>query len=511
MNYHDNYAIYLRKSRKDLEAEAFGQGETLAKHEKILYELAQREGYHIAEVYKEVVSGDSISDRPEMQRLLQDIYKGKYKGVLVVELERLARGDVKDQGTVSEAFKYSNTLIITPQKIYNPHDEFDEEFFEFGLFMSRREYKTIKRRLMTARQKVVEDGNWIGTIAPYGYNQKRIDRRNKTLIPNEEAQYIKLIFKWFTEDRLTVGEIARQLTAMGVPTRTGKSVAWNRATITSILKNDAYRGKIRWKHRHVVKGFEDGEIVKRTKRLNRDECILVDGKHEPLIDDDTFFKAQELFNTSTHTVKKYTLSNPLAGLLYCSECGKAMVYQANKGKSKSKEGARPRIVHAFGHKCITRSCAFEEIYLPIIEKLKEELANYEFRLEGQSLEDDIKHYEMMLAEFEGTIKELKKRRLDAFDKLDRKIFTEYEFMEYKEHINAKIAETESAMNRLVKPQQSEYEERAYTLHKVIDSMTDDRISARDKNNLLKSVIERIDYSKEKEEISLVIKYKPASN
>ena len=63
------------------------------------------------------------------------------------DLEAEARGDSIDQGVVARAFKYSETLIITPFKTFDPNNEYDEEYFEFGLFMSRREYKTIRRRL----------------------------------------------------------------------------------------------------------------------------------------------------------------------------------------------------------------------------------------------------------------------------------------------------------------------------------------------------------------------------
>ena len=110
------YAMYLRKSRADMEAEALGEMETLARHEKILTELAKRQGLKIDKIYKEIVSGESIENRPQMKQLLEDVYSRKYKGVLVVEVERLARGDTRDQGDVAEAFKYSNTKIITPIK-----------------------------------------------------------------------------------------------------------------------------------------------------------------------------------------------------------------------------------------------------------------------------------------------------------------------------------------------------------------------------------------------------------
>ena len=114
-----SYAIYLRKSRKDLEAEAKGEGETLTRHLQMLTELAQHLNLHIEKVYAEVVSGESIQDRPRMQALLQDVEASQYDGVLVAEIERLARGDTSDQGRVAKAFQFSHTKIITPARTYD--------------------------------------------------------------------------------------------------------------------------------------------------------------------------------------------------------------------------------------------------------------------------------------------------------------------------------------------------------------------------------------------------------
>ena len=77
-----SYAMYLRKSRKDAARESVE--ETLARHEQRLLQLAQQQGLVIGTVYREVVSGDSIAARPEMQRLLQAVQRGQYQGVLVV-------------------------------------------------------------------------------------------------------------------------------------------------------------------------------------------------------------------------------------------------------------------------------------------------------------------------------------------------------------------------------------------------------------------------------------------
>lgn len=161
------YCCYLRKSRKDAEAEAHGQGETLARHQKRLEEYASSVGIKISKFYKEVVSGETIASRPVMQQLLADVESGMWTGVLVVEVERLARGNTLDQGIVSNAFQYSNTKIITPLKTYVPNNEYDEEYFEFGLFMSRREYKKINQRLHAGILASVQEGKHVGSAAPY--------------------------------------------------------------------------------------------------------------------------------------------------------------------------------------------------------------------------------------------------------------------------------------------------------------------------------------------------------
>lgn len=159
------YAIYLRKSRVDLEAEAAGSGDTLARHRNTLLELAAARQLSVSKIYEEVVSGDTIAARPQMQQLLSDVEAGRWEGVLVMEVERLARGDTIDQGLVAQAFKFSDTRIITPVKSYDPNNEFDEEYFEFGLFMSRREYKVINRRLQRGRLASVKEGKWVSNRA----------------------------------------------------------------------------------------------------------------------------------------------------------------------------------------------------------------------------------------------------------------------------------------------------------------------------------------------------------
>ena len=88
----EQYAKYLRKSRFDRDYAEMSVEETLKRHEAILDRLAGERGYRVIKTYYEVVSGESIAARPEIQKLLEEVNAGLYAGVLVVDLERLARG-----------------------------------------------------------------------------------------------------------------------------------------------------------------------------------------------------------------------------------------------------------------------------------------------------------------------------------------------------------------------------------------------------------------------------------
>ena len=132
----NNVAVYLRKSREE---ENESREETLARHERILLDYCKNNNLNIKKIYKEVVSGESIEKRPQMQQLLNDVCQNKYEGIVCVEVERLSRGNQVDQAEILEIFKKHKTKIYTLNKVYDlsSEDEFDEEFFEFGLFMSR--------------------------------------------------------------------------------------------------------------------------------------------------------------------------------------------------------------------------------------------------------------------------------------------------------------------------------------------------------------------------------------
>lgn len=99
--------------------------EVLAKHRAALEELADRLGLPVDGVYEEVASGEKLYARPEMLKLLERIRAGEVEAVLCMDIDRLGRGGMADQGTILDAFRESRTLIITPEKTYDLTNDVD--------------------------------------------------------------------------------------------------------------------------------------------------------------------------------------------------------------------------------------------------------------------------------------------------------------------------------------------------------------------------------------------------
>ena len=189
----DIYLIYLRKSGADNPEETVE--EVLARHEKQLQDHAIKNlGKRIDEkyIFREVVSGETIEDRPEIQNLLTYIEDPQIKGVYVIEPQRLSRGDWEDGGKILTSFKYSNTLIITPQKTYDLNNKFDYKFFKMELSQGNDYLEYVKEILIRGRVASVKEGNYIGSIAPYGYKKVFIDKSPTLEIYEPEAKIIRL-------------------------------------------------------------------------------------------------------------------------------------------------------------------------------------------------------------------------------------------------------------------------------------------------------------------------------
>lgn len=498
------YLIYLRKSRADMDAEAHGEGETLARHEKVLLALAKKMELNVTAIYREIVSGETIASRPKMQQVIQEVEEGLWEGVLVMEVERLARGDTKDQGIVAEAFKYGNAKIITPMKVYDPQNEYDEEYFEFGLFMSRREYKTIRRRLERGRLASIKEGKYIAAAAPYGYERVKIkgDKGFTLKIVPEEAEIVRLIFSLYTKGeiqengkykRLGMYLISKRLDSLGIPPRV--SQYWSRSTIKDILINPTYIGKVRWQWRKVEKKIVDGSIVR--NRPKDQNCMKIDGLHEPIIDEDTFNLAQDIImhQKNISVVPEKVLMNPFSGLVICEKCGSPMTRAASNTKINYP------VLRCPNRYCNNISAPIYLIERQLILSLKQWIVDYELPWKDNVEENTVLEATLTsIKKIESKLSILNKQLLSTYDLLEQGIYTVDVFTERNRRIADQIAESKKYLQELqIQYNNHLLQEKARrdflpSVRHIID-VYDTLEDAEAKNALLNNVIDHMTYLK----------------
>lgn len=488
------YAIYLRKSRADVEAEQGGEGETLARHEKALIDLARKMELPVVEIYREIVSGETIDARPEVQRLLSTVESGAYDGVLVMDADRLARGDTVDQGIISRAFRLSGTKIITPRKVYDPNSEFDEEYFEFELFMARREYKIINRRIQRGRIASVNEGRFIGSTPPYGYDKVKIQNgKGYTLTPNKEADTVKYIFSQYISGN-GASVIANSLDDMGIPTRSGNQ--WSKATIADILKNPVYIGKIRWSHRKDIKQSVNGQIV--TVRRNNSDCLLVDGLHEAIISPDDFQAAQIRLSENKKKPLKASdvLQNPFTGLIYCGKCGSKMTRLGRNSRNKYDT------IKCTNRKCDCVSAPIFLVEQSVLDSMRKWLSGYIYHINQQDLSpaEADNSTEKTIAELTEELKKIDVQINSTYDLLEQKVYTTEVFTQRNKALTERREKIENRIARLrqtlITIQNDRIARQEIIPHiRYVIAAYKDCTTAEEKNALLKSVLNRIEYSK----------------
>lgn len=487
--------IYLRKSRADGENETVE--EVLEKHERILQDYSLRTfGGKIPEnkIFREVVSGETIEDRPVMLHVISLIQSGDIDGVLVVDPQRLSRGDLSDTGTLSRLFNYTSTLIITPTHTYDISDKYERKFFEMELMRGNDYLEYTKEILLRGRLASVKAGHYIGSVPPYGYD-KVFDGKIPTLEINEkEAEIVRLIFKMYTEDTSGLTIICNRLNELGLKPR--NSEIWNRQCLRDMISNPVYIGKVRWNRRKTEKKYENGELIK--TRPRNDEEMIFNGIHPPIIDDDTFQRAQEIKERrNTHDCStlrnKGILINPLAGLLYC-ECGYSMTHKICK---TSKSGSSLYYCVNQPH-CGCRGAYLEQVMGLLRDSLENDLHEFETKLESSKKNNEDPE-SGIIRQLKREKDELKKQQNKLYDLLEREVYSEELFRERNASITSRLNDIEASIKNTAenKKTTADYEAMIVNLNKAIEAIGNCNMSAKEKNLILKSVISKIIYRRER--------------
>lgn len=490
----DEILIYLRKSRQDDPNETVE--EVLSRHEIQLQDYAVRTwGAPIPEsnIYRErIVSGETIDERPEIKKVLNRVQDSKIKAVLVIDPQRLTRGDLLDLGTMVHGLRYTNTYCVTPARFYNLEDKYDRRNFEDELKRGNDYLEYTKEILMRGRRLSASQGYWVLSKAPFGYDRERQQNRKYILVANENASAVRMIFEWFA-DGASKNEIVNRLHKAGIRPMEKKTMKWALSTITNMLKNDVYIGIIRFGEKKSIRVYENGVLKKKKVPAPKSEHIVAKGKHDPIIPIELWERVQQRIGNCDRTKADYELSNPLAGLLVCKKCGRVM-----KRNGRTYDRFRERMACSMSPQCDTKSVDREELFEAFQQALRANAADIETKVTSGA-ESAREAREAHLAALEVRMQKLQDQEDHQYDLLEKREYTPEVFNRRHAKLVKEMDTVRAAIEeaRAHVPDVIDYKSALVRLHAAIDAMDNPDMSALEKNMILKAIICRVEYSREK--------------
>ncbi|WP_454898887.1 recombinase family protein, partial [Wolbachia pipientis] len=294
-------AIYTRKSNEDGLEQKFNSLDA----QRVVCEkyIKSREGWvALAKKYDDGGFSGSNLNRPAIKELFEDVKVGEVDCVVVYTLDRLSR-ETKDCIEVTSFFRRHRISFVAVTQIFDnntPMGKFVQTVLSGAAQLEREMIvERVKNKIATSK----EQGLWMGGNPPLGY-----DVKEKELIINEkEAKIIKHIFERYMELK-SMAELARELNREGYRTK-AKSDIFKKATVRRIITNPIYMGKIR----HYEKQYK--------------------GKHEAIIEEEKWQKAQELISNQPYRKAKYEEAL-LKGIIKCKSCDVNMTLTYSKKENK---------------------------------------------------------------------------------------------------------------------------------------------------------------------------------
>lgn len=481
------YAMYLRKSREDVEAELRGKFDTLELHEAKLKEFAKNVGITDYDIYRELCSGDALFERTEFMKILTLVSQGYYVGILAVDEQRVTRGDLLDQGIILAKLRTANCLIVTPNKIYDLNNESDDNDIQFRLMYSRMEYRRINTRLSNGMVGAVEKGRYVATRAPFGYDKVTVNGL-KTLKPNKWAPIVQQWYNRIASRSDGVRALAFEASRLDIPSYTG--TAWDPATVRTIIRNPVYKGMVRWCATKTIT-TRDEQMRQHKHKVRNDDPLIKPGLHKAIVSEELWQAANDVLNERTFQPPDgRKLKNPLADLLRCKYCGRAM-----ERKSKPNQRAISfRHPTSNRHLCWQAGCGGDRLMELLSKSLEGIIADLEYvdSAEEESLaEGQIKALEAAITN--------NRRAIDNLFRLAEKgMITDDEFAERKKSADRRISDCKTQIDSIIAraKQTAAKAESVYTIRTAIELICDYHDRGEEVNSFLKSFISVIEYEKD---------------
>ena len=324
-----NVAVYIRLSREDGDKE---ESDSVGNQRKLLTEYVHKKDELILyDVYIDDGYTGTNFNRPDFQRMIADIEAGKVNCVIVKDLSRFGR-DYIDTGRYLE--RYFPELGVRFISITDGIDSMKQAYdmlLPIKNIFNEQYARDISKKVQTAVKTKQKAGEFIGAFTSYGYKKSPVDK-NKLVIDEYAANVVRRIFSLYIQG-YGKQRIAKLLNAEGIlcpaeykraiglnynnPNKLDSTTYWSYSTINSILHREMYVG-------NMVQGTKHQRMRSKQKKMDKDKWIIVENTHEPIIDQETWEKAQSLLHKRTRELDLETNKNIFAGFVKCGDCGRAM-------------------------------------------------------------------------------------------------------------------------------------------------------------------------------------------
>lgn len=335
-------AKYIRLSREDGDDR---ESESVENQRDIIdnYILRHEELIDSGEYVDDGFTGTNFN-RPGFQKMLEDIEKEKIDCIITKDLSRFGRDHI-DTGYYLERYLPANNIRYIA--IGDNVDTLKPDGLQFLTFkLSFNDYyaQDISNKIKSVKQRKIEKGEYQAGIPPYGY-KKDPDIKNH-LVPDEySSNIVKEIFDMYVNKGMSTIKIADELNRreieppamyLKIPTYMKKQsvnpngkYVWLRAQIGKILRNEVYLGSV------VGRKFQKvSHKIAKVRCTKKEEHIVIENMHEPIIDVETWNKAQEKLNGYTK-VRDRKYDHDLKGVVYCGECGNKATLRFREEKRKN--------------------------------------------------------------------------------------------------------------------------------------------------------------------------------